>query len=134
MPFTLPPVALLYPHRVDIWRRDEENQADGERDTSTVPTRRATNAACYFQTGESVKGPQGFIVDESDNLFTLDIVRFPDTADLEAGDVLVQTTGPDAGHFWEVRGDPQKRAQFGQFLTVRASRTPAVHPTIAEAY
>lgn len=125
MSFPLPPAALLYPHACTIYRKTENlNVITGvfeDFDGAVL----ASAVACYFQTGESVKGPNEFITDEEDNLFTLDIIHFADTVDVSTGDVLKQTTGPDAGRYYEVRGDAKMRTQFAQKLTVRGSRIPA---------
>lgn len=118
----LPPSGVRYPHRCTIWRKNEALDAQG-RPTYTWAAA-STGVLCRFQTGESVKAPEGFVYDEQDNLFTLDLIHMPSSTSVRTGDVLKQTTGPDSGNFWEVRGDPQKRTQFADKLTVRASREP----------
>lgn len=125
MPLALPPAAQLYPHRCTIYRPQENLDPDsGEALPDTLGSTTA-NVQCYFQTGESVKGPNGFVLGEQDNLFTLDLLHFPDTVDIQVGDVLLQTTGPETGRYWQARGDDQVRSQFAQKLRVRASRQPA---------
>jgi hypothetical protein len=121
MPFALPPATLLYPHRCTIYRSQENLAASGKSLPDTLLSTTA-NVECYFQTGESVKGPNGFVLGEQDNLFTLDILHFPDTVDVQVGDVITQTTGPETGRYWLARGDDQVRSQFAQKLRVRASR------------
>ena len=123
----------LRPHRCDVWRAPEDNEDDGTR---SVPVwgRVATSVRCRFQTGESVKSAHAGIVGEDDNLFTLDLIHFEVTADLQNGDVLRQTTGPDAGDYWIVRGDLKKQNVLLPKLSVRASRAMDVHSTIKDAY
>lgn len=125
--------AIFRPHRCDVWRETESLNADGTR-APVAWERIATNALCRFQTGESVKAPDGFIKTESDNMFSYDLVHFDGSADVGEGDILRQTTGPDVGEYWTVRGDSQKRAQFADKLSIRASRTAAVKSEISEAY
>jgi hypothetical protein len=127
-------LSVLRNHTCDVWRETEGLNADGTRDTPTW-ARIADGVACRFQTGQSAKGPAGgFIVAESDQLDTLDQIHFELTADLQNGDVLVQTTGPDAGEYWTVRGDPKKQNTLIPKLSVRASRAMDVSPTISGAY
>jgi hypothetical protein len=64
------------------------------------------------------------VLDEEDNMFTLDIVHFASGTDVNVGDVLLQTTGPDAMEYWEVRGDVKNRTQFAGKLSIRAARLP----------
>lgn len=124
---------LFRAHRCDIWREAETLNADGTRAAPTW-SRIATAVPCRFQTGESVKAPQGFIRTEEDNLFTLDLIHFNSDVSVGEGDVLVQTTGDEPGNYWTVRGDPQIRNLLAGKLSVRASRTPDVHTIITEAY
>lgn len=124
MSFAQPPAALLYPHRCTIYRKTESLSATtGEFEGWTGVTA-SSDVTCYFQTGESVKAPEGFVLDEQDNLFTLDIVHFPSGTDVRTGDILKQTTGPDSNELWEVRGDAKNRTQFASKLTIRAARVP----------
>lgn len=124
MAFALPPAADLYPHRVTIWRYTESITAltgkIGAKTWATV----ATAVPCVFETAQSSHGNTGFIRDEGDNMFTLDKIRMAYTVDVQAGDVLKQTTGPESGGFWEVRGNPEQHSQFGQYLQILGSRLP----------
>ena len=119
----LPPAADLYPHRCSIYRSVETLDATGKPGAPGLAYV-ASDVLCYFQTGESVKTNAGFVLSEQDNLFTLDILRFPDTVTVTQGDVIKQTTGPEAGVYWLCRGDDKIRSQFGQYLLVRATRIP----------
>lgn len=114
---------MLYPHRCSIYRPSVTIAGSGKVGSPTLGSTQ-TGVPCYFQTGESTKSPEGFVLGEQDNLFTLDLIHFADTADIQTGDVIKQTTGPQAGEFWESRGDEKIRSQFAQKLTIRATRKP----------
>lgn len=124
MAFAQPPSALLYPHACNVWRRTETLDGSGRPTYSMALV--YSDEPCYFRTGESVKAPAGGILrDEQDNMDSLDVVSFASTADIQDDDELKQTTGPDVGAFFKVRGDPKFRTTFATKQTVRASRLPA---------
>lgn len=123
MNLPLPPAAQRYPHRCTIWSNDVERNPDktfGGFGWTIV----AEEVPCRFQTGESVKAPAEFVLDEQDNMFTYDVVRFAADGDVpRTGDVLKQTTGPDAGEFYLVRGEAKFRTQLANAAAVRCART-----------
>lgn len=119
----LPPAATLYPHRCTIYRQAALTATAGVPAAEALDTT-TEEQECYFQTGESVLEPAPFAHLEQDNMFTLDLIRYPSGEAPLAGNILLQTTGPDEGAYWEVRGNEKKRSQFGQYETVRASRIP----------
>lgn len=124
MAFALPASSLLYPHAVTVWRYTESiNATTGKIGAKTWATV-ATGVACVFQTAQSSHGNEGFLRDEGDNMFSLDKVRMVNGQDVQSGDVLKQTTGPEAGGFWEVRGEPEIHSQFGQYQQILCSRLP----------
>lgn len=124
MAFSLPPSSLLYPNAVTIWRYTETiNATTGKLSAKTWATV-ATGVACVFQGAQSSHGNTGFVRDEGDNMFTLDKVRMVNGQDVQSGDVLKQTTGPDSGGFWEVRGEPEMHSQFGQYQQILCGRLP----------
>jgi hypothetical protein len=124
MAFKLPPDSVLYPHRCTIYRPvDTINGTTGKIGAKTYTTV-ATGVLCEFQSGQSNHGATEWLVDEGDNMYTLDPVSFKLTADVQSGDILRQTTGPEVGGFWRVGGNAQIKEQFGQFLQVPARRLP----------
>lgn len=117
----LPPAAVLYPHACTIYRFAESRAASGKPNAHTLSTTQ-TGIACHFQTGQSTSDVHGALLDEMDNMFTLDKVRFDYATTVDIGDVLKQTTGPEAGVYWMVKGNQQVRSQFGDYITVFAVR------------
>lgn len=117
----LPPTADLYPHVMTRYRRTETRSAAGAPTGSTVST--ATGVRCHLLEGVSIQSPQGgFIRDEADNQDTADKIRFASDVVLQPGDVLLMTTGPKEGKYWEIRGDVQYHEQVGRFLDLMATR------------
>lgn len=120
----LPPAADLYPHAFTRYRRSETRSAAGKHTGFTLAST-LTGQVGLFEVGQSAKGVQGGLLAEGDNLFTLDQIHTPASQEeLQVEDVLLQTTGPDAGAYWTVRGDSQNYTQIAQKRIVRAARTP----------
>lgn len=120
----------LYTDQVTIYRFTENL-------TSGVPgaytwTAIGTAVYCYLQTGQSVKSAAGgFVLDEQDNLFSLDIGHFEADEDLQTGDVIYVTAGPETGRYFNVRGDNQIRNRHANKLSIRMSRLDAAPEGIA---
>lgn len=116
----------LYTARITVWRETEViDGASGKVGSSTWAVVSAlTGTPCYFQTGQSVKGIDGFFLDESDNMFTFDAVHMEIGLDIRRGDILKQTTGDDAGKFWIAKGDPQERSALANRQIVIAKKLP----------
>lgn len=64
------------------------------------------------------------ILEEGDNIFTLDKFSFPAAAPVEAGDVVKLTTAHALlqGGFWKVRGDLQARTWMAGKIVFIAAR------------
>ena len=131
MSFALPPDSMLYPHRCTIWRYTETINATTGKVGAKTWAIVASGVLCNFETGTSNHGIAMLLRDEGDNQFSKDKVTFKLTADLKAGDVLKQTTGPEAPGFWEVEGEPQFVQQFGQYQQVMAAKKPAAPPGVS---
>lgn len=117
-----PRQVALYGHVVNIWRQTETFSADGKPGALTW-TLQASGVSCYADLGKSQMGPNGVLMVENDNLFTFDAFHFEDTVDVQVGDVLKITTGPELG-FWTCRGNPQPKSRRANKLSILASRTP----------
>lgn len=125
---TQPPVAHLYPHACNVWRGTESINATTGKIGATTWATAYTSQACYFETGSSTYTDVGGIIAERDQLFTLDAVHFPSTVTLMPGDVLKQTSGPETGQFFRIRGDTQYRTLFsakGKIFSERLERAPS---------
>ncbi len=123
----LPPTATLYPHAFNAWRQTEATPAaDGKPALSLTWTQVYTAQACYFETGPGTDAFNDMLLQgERDQIFTLDILRIPDTVTLQSSDVIKQTTGPETGVYFRIRGDNRYRSQFGAFIRVFMSRLEA---------
>lgn len=115
--------SFRYPHACTIWTNDVQRNVDKTFNGFGWAIV-AAGVPCRFQTGESVKAPSEFVLDEQDNLFTFDIVRFAADGDVpRMGDVLEMTDGPERGAFYIVRGDVKFRTQMANAAAVRCART-----------
>lgn len=136
MPYTLSgPQAALYTHQMKVYRATPTLSVAGKLTGKTGAQvaslwENATSniMPCYFQPGQSFHGPQAGVLAEQENMLTTDTVHVHSDEDLQSGDVLLQTTGPDSGKYFEVRGQPQKRTllAFKQAAPVtRLEKKPA---------
>lgn len=115
----------VYRHRMTVYREVESIGALGQPGNSTGSTV-MTDTPCRFQTGPSQFEPQGGVVlDESDNIMVLDHIHMEQGLDVKIGDVLLQTTGPEVGRHWRVRGSPQVREIHANKQSVLAARLEA---------
>jgi hypothetical protein len=109
--------AVLFVHRLRSWRGEEVRETAGilkGKILATTGEAVLTNEPCLFQVGQSNQSPaESFIYDEGDNLFTLDPIYTEIGTDIKVGDIVQQTTGPDAGDYWLIRGNAQGREQTG---------------------
>ena len=123
----LPPTTDLYPHAFNSWRQTEASTAaDGKPALNLTWTAVYTSQACYFETGPGTDAlNEGLIQSERDQIFTLDVLRVPDTVAMQSGDVIKQTSGPEVGVYFRIRGDNRYRSQFGEFIRVYMSRLEA---------
>lgn len=111
----------LYQHRATIWRFTQAVDGSGKPAAKGWSVL-AVSVPCYWETGQSQHGPDGGVLAEADNLFTLDKVHMPADVDAGSGDVLYCQQGPEVGEWFEVRGGPQKRTLHAEKLTVLTSR------------
>lgn len=116
----LPAAADLYPHVCTRYRHTEAFAADGKPLAGTWAS--VTAIPCYFQTGRSVFGTNSGLYAEADNSEVLDTIHFASGTDVRVGDLLKQTTGPDSGEYYVVRGNPQRRSQIARKLIVMAAK------------
>lgn len=109
-----------------IWRGTENRAAATGKPGALTWATNATGVKCYLQIGESVKDAHGFVLDEADNLFTIDQLHCEDTVSVLEKDVVKLTAStPNSslvGQFWVVRGDQKIRNRRANKQSVRVSR------------
>lgn len=116
---------ILHTQECNIWQMNAPSLAvDGEPSDKTY-TLQTTGQKCRFYTRPSVSAPQIFGRMEEDNIFTLDMVRFPAGVIVDDGYVLKFTSAGDIQNsFWEVMGEATSRSLL-QFRQVYVRRLPA---------
>lgn len=117
--------------RVTVWRQSEAFSGTGK--PSATWTAVATAVPCHLNQKPSqfllqAAGEAGLLV-EGDSIFTLDVLQFQTTSDIQAGDVLKFTTADPLilGGFWKIRGDIQARTwRAGKqvFIGARIEQAP----------
>ena len=123
----------FYVHRIDVWRSTEviNSTDDPGRVEKPAGAKVLSSVPCMWQTGQSQQGSgEGYLVDEDDNLFTLDRLRTEANIDIRVGDAIYQSAGPDAGSWFIARGNPQVRLilNYQQVLCSRTPKPPAWVP------
>jgi hypothetical protein len=113
----------FYRQTADIWR--PANAMTGSKMTGKTYSQVESDIPMYFETGQSQKGIVQIIQGESDNLFTFDTLHMEDGVDVRAGDWILQVTGPNAGEWWQARGDVQVREFLANKQKVLAARMAA---------
>ena len=114
----------LYQHVAALWRPSENRSAATGKPAATTWTLVYVGIRCYFETGDSQKAPEGFLLVEADNIMVLDKVHMHESIEIRATDVLQQCEGPEPGRFFAVKGDANQRTRHAMKLMVRASRLP----------
>ncbi len=93
--------------------------------TTTTGEKVAKVVFCYCDFNKSFQAPDGGLgLVESDNQFTIDTFHMEASMDVQAGDVIRMTAGPEAGKFWAVRGNPTIKSLMANKLSVLGSRDP----------
>lgn len=118
-----PRQTALYQHTVNIWRYAETFGGDG-KPGALAWTLQASAVPCYCNLGKSQQGPEGVLLVEKDNLFTYDEFAFEDTVDVQIGDILKMTAGPEPGKFWVSKGNAQTKNRRANKLSVLCARLP----------
>lgn len=93
--------------------------------TTTTAEKVAKVVPCYCDFNKSFQTPDGglgFV--ESDNQFTIDTFHAEASVDVQTGDVIRMTAGPEAGKFWAVRGNPTIKSLLANKLSFLGSRDP----------
>jgi len=119
----------LYKHRCSIYRSNTPIDGTG-KPGAQVWSLIASDVPCYFQTGKSQHALVGFVRGESDNIFVLDPIHMEYTMDVRSGDVIKQTTGPEAGDYWIASGNPQIRSRRANKLMVECSKSEIAPPGV----
>lgn len=117
---------------VTVWRSSETIAGTGKPSITWAVS--ASGVSCHFNTRPSQfelqAAAESGVLDEGDNIFTLDKVTFPLDSDVHQGDVLKVTTGQAllSGGFWRIRGELQPRtwaANKQVFIAARLPSTPS---------
>lgn len=107
----------LYLHTCDVWKPDAVTlAADGRPTNVTSYTRVAQAQKCYFFRMKSSSQPTVTGRTEQDIMWTQDVVRVPNTADIGDTYVIKRTDAIAPGlqnTFWRVQGEKQEIGASG---------------------
>lgn len=106
----------LFVHRFTIYRYDR-NTKQHEPVATSVPG--------YFQTAPNLPNPVGFNQATSTETNGKDTLHCHGDTDLKKGDVVKMATGDDAGSFWDVFANPQRRSLVDDNQAVQLQRRDA---------
>lgn len=122
----------FYQHRFNLWRSTEvinasDDPGKPEKSTGSLVL---TDVPGMLQTGQSQQAPDGasgMLLDESDNLFTLDKLYMEAGIDVRIGDALFFTVGTEPNTWFTARGNPQvrQRLNYQIVLCSRSLKAPA---------